>query len=105
MQRLEQLQQAGLEFSAQITKNEVAKNTVNSAITGKTFVLTGTLPTLKRSEAKSLIEQAGGKVTGSVSKKTDYLVAGTDAGSKLTKARTLGITELTEVELLNMLPN
>ncbi len=102
---IEQLQQAGLEFSAQITKNEVAKNTVNSAITGKTFVLTGTLPTLKRSEAKSLIEQAGGKVTGSVSKKTDYLVAGTDAGSKLTKARTLGITELTEVELLNMLPN
>ena len=100
---IEQLQQAGLEFSAQVTKSEIDNLTSNSAIAEKTFVLTGTLPTLKRSEAKNLIEQAGGKVTGSVSKKTDYLVAGSDAGSKLTKARSLGVTELDEVQLLEML--
>ncbi|MCI8648542.1 MAG: NAD-dependent DNA ligase LigA [Anaerotruncus sp.] len=70
---------------------------------GKTFVLTGTLPTMARSEAKALIEAAGGKVSGSVSKKTSYVVAGEEAGSKLTKANELGITILTEAELLEML--
>ncbi|MGK7946756.1 MAG: BRCT domain-containing protein, partial [Microcystaceae cyanobacterium] len=69
----------------------------------KTFVLTGTLPTLKRSEAKKLIEQAGGKVTGSVSKKTDYVVVGEEAGSKLEKAQSLGIQLLKEEELLSLL--
>ena len=70
---------------------------------GLTFVLTGTLPTLSRSEAKERIEACGGKVTGSVSKKTDYLVAGAEAGSKLTKATTLGIKILDEDRLQAML--
>jgi len=69
----------------------------------KTLVLTGTLPSLSRSEAKALIEAAGGKVSGSVSKKTDYLVAGDAAGSKLTKAESLGVTVLSEDDLTAML--
>lgn len=69
---------------------------------GKTFVLTGTLPTLKRNDAKALIEKYGGKASGSVSKKTDYVLAGEDAGSKLTKARQLGIEIITEEQLLAM---
>ena len=72
-------------------------------LSGKTFVLTGTLPTLKRQEAAALIEKAGGKVSGSVSKKTSYVVAGEEAGSKLTKAQTLGIPILDEAALLAML--
>jgi DNA ligase (NAD+) len=71
--------------------------------TGKTFVITGTLPTLKREEAKTLIEKAGGKVTGSVSKRTDYLLAGEEAGSKLDKAQVLGVPQLTEEQLLTLL--
>lgn len=72
-------------------------------LAGKTFVITGTLPTLKRDEAKTLIEQAGGKVTGSVSKKTDYLLAGEEAGSKLDKAIALGVPQLSEAQLLVLL--
>ncbi|MGC6484029.1 MAG: NAD-dependent DNA ligase LigA [Synechococcus sp.] len=68
-------------------------------LSGTTFVLTGTLPTLSRSQAKDLIEAAGGKVSGSVSKKTSYVVAGDEAGSKLTKAESLGITVLDEAGL------
>ena len=75
----------------------------NSLIAGKTFVLTGTLPTLKRDQAAALIEAAGGKVSGSVSKKTDFVVAGEAAGSKLEKAQTLGVAVLSEEELLRML--
>jgi DNA ligase (NAD+) len=70
---------------------------------GLTFVLTGTLPTLSRDQAKDLIEAAGGKVIASVSKKTAYVLAGEDAGSKLTKARTLGLRIIDEAEFLNLL--
>ena len=72
------------------------------ALSGKTFVLTGTLPKLKRNEAKSLIESNGGKVSGSVSKKTDFVVAGEEAGSKLEKAKSLGVSVIGEAELLDM---
>ena len=75
----------------------------HSPIAGKTFVLTGTLPTLKRDQAAALIEAAGGKVSGSVSKKTDFVVAGEAAGSKLEKAQALGVAVLSEEELLGML--
>lgn len=70
---------------------------------GKVFVLTGTLPTYKRSEAQALIEQNGGKTSSSVSKKTDYVLAGEDAGSKLDKANSLGVKVITEEEFNNML--
>lgn len=70
---------------------------------GKTFVLTGTLPSLTRSEAKEMIEAAGGKVSGSVSKKTDYVVAGEEAGSKLTKAQSLGVAVIDEAGLRELL--
>ena len=72
-------------------------------LAGKTFVLTGTLPGLSRSEAKKMIEQAGGKVSSSLSKKTDYVVAGEEAGSKLDKANELGIAVIGEQELRAML--
>lgn len=72
---------------------------------GKTFVITGTLPGMKRSEAKKLIEDNGGKVSSSVSKKTDYLLAGDEAGSKLDKANKLGINVISEEDLEKMLDN
>jgi DNA ligase (NAD+) len=75
---------------------------VPQPLSGKTFVITGTLPTLSRDEAKDMIESAGGKVAGSVSKKTDYLVAGTEAGSKLVKAQELGVAVIDEAGLLEI---
>ena len=72
------------------------KRVTTETLAGLTFVLTGTLPTLTRDAAKQLIESAGGKVSGSISKKTDYLVAGEEAGSKLEKARSLQVKVLDE---------
>ena len=73
---------------------EYGSRVQSNKFSGLTFVLTGTLPTLKRSDAKTIIESMGGKVSSSVSKKTDYVVAGEDAGSKLTKAQELGVKSL-----------
>ncbi len=94
---IERLRAAGLRFTA---PKETKKK---GPLTGLTFVLTGTLPTLKREEAKERIEAAGGKVAGSVSSKTSYLVAGEDAGSKLDKARDLNVPVLDEEGLSVML--
>lgn len=79
------------------------QSTVGKPLTDKTFVLTGTLPTLSRDKASAMIRYAGGNVSGSVSKNTDYLLAGESAGSKLDKARELGVSILTEQEFLAML--
>jgi DNA ligase (NAD+) len=79
------------------------KRVVESAISGKTFVLTGTLPALTRDQAKDMIQAQGGKVAGSVSKKTDFVVAGADAGSKLSKAQELGVTVIDEQALRALL--
>lgn len=79
------------------------KTLENNTLKGKTFVLTGTLPTYKRSEAAKIIEDNGGKTSSSVSKKTDYLLAGEEAGSKLTKAQSLGVTVISEEEFRQML--
>ena len=89
---------AGIVWPETDGKQEATGNLV-----GKTFVLTGTLPNLSRDSAKELVEVAGGKVSGSVSKKTDYVIAGSDAGSKLDKAQELGLTILDEAALLALL--
>ncbi|MBM3753488.1 MAG: NAD-dependent DNA ligase LigA [Acidobacteria bacterium] len=91
---VERLKAAGL----MITHQKVDRS--GGALAGLTFVLTGTLPTMGRDEAKALIEAAGGKVSGSVSKKTSYVVAGEEAGSKLDKAKDLGVPVLDEAALL-----
>ncbi|GAA6617928.1 NAD-dependent DNA ligase LigA [Scytonema sp. NUACC26] len=98
---ISRLRNAGLQL--EILPDEVLQNDSNQKLAGKTFVITGTLPTLKRDEAKELIQKAGGKVTDSVSKKTDYLVVGEDAGSKLTKVQELGVAQLSEEQLLALL--
>ena len=87
-----------------ITYEPIVKRTPTlSAITNKTFVLTGTLPSLTRDKAKELIEAHGGKVTGSVSKNTEYVLAGSDSGSKLIRAQELNIKIIDETEFLNLL--
>ncbi len=95
---IEQLRAAGVKW----TEGESAA-VVNSPIAGKTFVLTGALPTLTRDEAKDMIEALGGKVAGSVSKKTDYVVAGAEAGSKLDKAQALGVSILDETQFRELI--
>jgi DNA ligase (NAD+) len=94
---VERLRKAGLTFEHAMRKK------TGGALAGKTFVITGTLPNLAREEAKARIESAGGKVTGSVSKKTDYVLAGADPGSKLDKANQLGVPVIGEPELLALL--
>jgi DNA ligase (NAD+) len=97
-QVIQDLQDVGLHW----TESDGA-GTQQGVLTGKTLVLTGTLPTMSRDQAKALIEAAGGKVAGSVSKKTDYVVAGEEAGSKLTKAQELGVAVIDESGLLTLL--
>ena len=99
---IERLKTAGLEL-ANSEKIDYNQSNEPQTLAGKTFVITGTLPTLKREDTKKLIQNAGGKVTDSVSKKTDYLVVGEEAGSKLKKAQDLGITLLSEAELLTLI--
>ena len=82
---------------------EAVKEAASDKFAGLTFVLTGTLPSLSRDEASEMIKAQGGKVAGSVSKKTSYVVAGEAAGSKLTKAQELGITVIDENELRRMI--
>jgi len=84
-------------------QEHAGKMTAHGALQGKTFVLTGTLPNLTRDEAQAKIEAAGGKVSGSVSKKTDYVIAGVEAGSKLEKAQELGLNVLDEAGLLALI--
>jgi len=103
---IERLQAAGVQLRAAVgdspreTLREQSAMPTSQTLAGKTLVVTGTLPTLTREDAKALIQQAGGKVTESVSRKTDYLVVGENAGSKLAKAQGLGIPCLTEADLL-----
>jgi len=96
---VERLRKAGLNFKSEIFQ----ARTPAGPWSGKIFVLTGTMPNLKREDAAAKIEAAGGKVSGSVSKKTDFVVAGEEAGSKLDKAHALGIKVIDEAELLRML--
>ena len=95
---VERLQKVGLNFTGK-------KKMRGTALADKTFVLTGTLPNYSRDAAKRMIEDAGGKVVGSVSKKTDYVVAGADAGSKLDKARELGVSVIDEDGMLGLVKN
>ena len=97
---VEQLRACGIHWPALDATSDAAK-----PLAGLTFVITGTLPTLGRDAAKDLIEAAGAKVSGSVSKKTSYVLAGTEAGSKLDKARELGVAVIDEAALRQMLEN
>jgi DNA ligase (NAD+) len=94
---IEKLRAAGLQFTAEKVRKK------EGPLAAKTFVLTGTLPTLSREDAKARIEAAGGKVSGSVSAKTHYVVAGEEAGSKLEKAKSLNIPILDEAGLFAIL--
>jgi DNA ligase (NAD+) len=98
-QLLDRLKKAGVNFQSALFQARPSAG----PLAGKTFVLTGTLPNLKREEAAAKIEAAGGKVSGSVSKKTDYVVTGEDAGSKLEKAQKLGVNILDETGFLKLL--
>jgi DNA ligase (NAD+) len=99
---IERLRAAGLNFRSELFQS---RSGGTGPFAGKTFVLTGTLPTLKREEAAAKIESLGGKVSGSVSKKTDFVVAGEEAGSKLDKAQKLGVKIIDEKEFLKMCEN
>jgi DNA ligase (NAD+) len=97
LELIERLRAAGLQFTYESRRKE------GGVLAGKVFVITGTLPTLSRDEAKARIEEAGGKVSDSVSKKTDYLLAGEKAGSKLDKAQKLGVQIIGEEQLAELL--
>ena len=99
---LEELGEIGLKLASEKKEAAVADGDSSLPLSGMTFVITGKLPTMSRDEAADFIEERGGKVSGSVSKKTSCLLAGEDAGSKLTKAQTLGIKIIDENELRAM---
>ena len=90
-------------MAAEGVRMEATIQAGNGVLSGKTLVVTGTLPTMGRKEATDKILQYGGKAAGSVSKKTDYVLAGENAGSKLTKAQQLGVPVITEEEFLRMI--
>ncbi len=101
IQLIDRLKAAGLQFEREPVASD--SNAIPGIFADQTFVVTGTLPTLKRDQAKDLIQQHGGRMSDSISAKTDYLVAGDKAGSKLTKAEKLGIKIISEAELLEMI--
>lgn len=92
------LREAGVQWPEQ-----APQTAATGVLAGKTLVLTGSLPSLSRDEAKAMLEEAGAKVSGSVSKKTDYVVAGAEAGSKLEKAQALGVAVIDEAQMLALL--
>jgi DNA ligase (NAD+) len=102
---VQQLRDVGLSLasSEQERQNLASRSSVDGVLAGQTVVLTGTLPSMSRTQAKELIEAAGGKVSGSVSKKTSFVLAGEEAGSKLEKANKLGISVIDEAGLIALL--
>jgi DNA ligase (NAD+) len=98
LETLSILEQAGVNFESADEPIDM-----DSSISGLTFVITGTLPTMARAEMEELVKKHGGKISSSVSKKTDYLIAGEKAGSKLTKAQQLGVRVLSEEEVHKLL--
>ncbi len=98
LETLSRLEQAGVNFESVDEPIDM-----DSSISGLTFVITGTLPTMARAEMEELVKKHGGKISSSVSKKTDYLIAGEKAGSKLTKAQQLGVRVLSEEEVHKLL--
>ncbi len=102
-QLVEELRKSGLNFGESVSQNQADVLSENSPIAGKSFVITGTLQKHHRDEIKEMIHAAGGKASSSISSKTDYLIAGEKAGSKLSKAEKLGVTILSEEDFLQML--
>jgi DNA ligase (NAD+) len=98
---IDRLKAAGLQFDK--SSEPISDPNASQIFADKTFVITGTLPTMKRDEAKDLIQKNGGKVSDSISAKTDYLVAGEKAGSKLAKAEKLGVKVISEEELIELM--
>ena len=102
---MKDLAELGLNMGQAVDRASITEAAAGGKLAGKTLVVTGTMVRLKRDEIEQLIRDHGGKASGSVSKKTDYVVAGEAAGSKLTKAQELGVKVLTEDEFLAMVQN
>jgi DNA ligase (NAD+) len=100
---IDTLAELGLSLAEEACDRDSITEKIPSPLSGKIFVLTGTLPTLSRRQAQEMIEAAGGKVSSSVSSKTSYVIAGEDAGTKLSKARSLGVPILDEAQFYAIL--